>query len=211
MKDFNIESIINELKEKRALFFSEADLQLAMAMIIKEKYPNAKVWPEYSPEFNSKMHIDILVIIDGKWFPIELKYKTKGCKKSYQGETYILKNHGAKDVNCYLYLKDIQRIELIKKEVPYFREGYTLFFTNDMTYEKPPRKENCFYREFSLHQGIKKTGIMKWDENASEGTKRYCKDDIELQDEYEVKWRIFSTIDESQSGTFMYLVNRIKK
>ena len=26
--------------------------------------------------------IDILVIIDSKWYPVELKYKTRGCKKN---------------------------------------------------------------------------------------------------------------------------------
>ena len=70
-----------------------------MAWIIKDEYPNAKVRLEYCPSFNPNMHIDILVIIDNKWVPIELKYKTKGCSKVIDDETFILKNHGAKDVN----------------------------------------------------------------------------------------------------------------
>ena len=79
------------------------------------------------------MHIDILVIIDNKWIPIEIKYKTKGCCKNIDNEIYNLKNHGAKDVNCYLYLKDIHRIEIIKENVPDFAEGYTVFVTNELS------------------------------------------------------------------------------
>ena len=68
---------MQKLKEKRTIFVSEADFQLELAWIIKDEYPNAKVRLEYSPAFDLSMHIDILVIIDRKWIPIELKYKTK--------------------------------------------------------------------------------------------------------------------------------------
>lgn len=37
------------------------------------------------------MHIDILVIMNNKWYPIELKYKTKGCKKIIDNEIFNLK------------------------------------------------------------------------------------------------------------------------
>ena len=68
---------MQKLKEKRTIFVSEADFQLELAWIIKDEYPNAKVRLEYCPAFDLSMHIDILVIIDRKWIPIELKYKTK--------------------------------------------------------------------------------------------------------------------------------------
>ena len=82
IEKFNIELIISKLKEKRKIFVSEADFQLEMAWIIKEQYPNAKVRLEYCPTFDFSMHIDILVIIDNRWIPIELKYKTMVCNKT---------------------------------------------------------------------------------------------------------------------------------
>lgn len=82
---------------------------------------------EYVPSFNLKMHIDILVILQDKWIPIELKYKTKGGTKIVNHEIFNLKNHGAKDDNCYLYLKDIERIESIRENVSNFKEEYTIF------------------------------------------------------------------------------------
>ena len=128
----NIDLILHKLKEKRTIFVSEADLQLELAWIIKDEYPHAKVRLEYCPAFDLNMHIDILVILDGKWIPIELKYKTKGCQKIVDGEYYDLKNHSAKDVNCYAYLKDIQRIESIKSNVSSFQEGYAILLTNEL-------------------------------------------------------------------------------
>ena len=101
MSVFNIESIITNLKQRRQLFVSEADFQLEMAWVIKELYPASKVRLEYTPRFNPDMHIDILVILNNKWIPIELKYKTKARLKlqSYEidGEYYHLKNHGEKE------------------------------------------------------------------------------------------------------------------
>ena len=210
---FNIEEVINKLKTKRKIFVSEADLQLEIAWIIKEIYSSAKVRLEYAPRFNPDMHIDILVILNNKWIPIELKYKTKARLKlqSYEidGEYYHLKNHGAKDVNCYLYLKDIQSIELIKENVPEFKEGYTIFITNEQSYCKKPSKDDCVYKEFSLEEGIEKTGILNWSKEASPGTKKNCEEPIKLNHKYKMNWKVYSKIDDSNTGLFLYLVNKI--
>lgn len=210
---FDIENIISKLQNKRPVFVSEADLQFEMALIIKDEFPNAKIRLEYCPSFNPNMHIDILVIIDNKWIPIEIKYKTKGgknCSKQIENEIFNLKNHGAKDVNSYLYLKDIHRIEDIQEhESKFFQKGYTVFITNDLTYMKKPTKKNCYYREFSLEDGIIKSGVLKWDSKASDGTKKNCEDPIKLKGKYPIKWKLYKNIDDTSTGTFIYLVNRI--
>ncbi len=209
MSEFNIESIITNLQQRRQLFVSEADFQLEMAWVIKELYPASKVRLEYTPRFNPDMHIDILVIFDNNWIPIELKYKTKGCTYNLNGDFYYLKNHGAKDVNCYLYLKDIQRIETIKNHVPFFQEGYTVFLTNEQSYLKAPLKNNCIYKAFSLEDGIEKTGTLDWSPEASDGTKKNCEEPIILNQKYKISWKEFSKLDNSSTGKFLYLVNKI--
>lgn len=209
-KEFDIELIMTKLKSKRKLFVSEADFQLEMAWIIKEEYPKATVRLEYCPTFDFNMHIDILVVMDKKWIPIELKYKTKGCVKNIDNEIFNLKNHGAKDVNCYLYLKDIQRIERIRKNVKEFKEGYTVFITNEISYMKKPSKEDCVYSEFSLEDGIIKSGSLDWGKNASDGTKKNCEQPIILKDKYKIKWKNYSNLDDSNTGSFIYLVNKVK-
>ncbi len=207
----DIRNCINELQNKRPLFVSEADFQLELAWTIKDKYPSAKVRCEYTPSFNSNMHIDILVILDGMWIPIELKYKTKGCNKEFDGDTYNLKNHGAKDVNCYLYLKDIQRIEEVRANVPAFEEGYTVFITNEESYLKRPQKQDCVYKDFSLAEGEIKKGKMDWAEGTGAGTKKGVEDPIILSSEYRVHWEKYSKIDDTNTGTFWYLANQIEK
>jgi len=208
---FNIESSIQELSKKRKLFTSEADLQLELGWIIKEMYPSAKVRMEYCPEFKPDMHIDILVIWDGKWIPIELKYKTKGCMKRVDGDTYILKNHSAKDVNCYLYLKDIMRIEEVREKQPAFIEGYTILITNESSYLKKPSRPDCVYAEFSLEQGAIKHGEMFWGKHASAGTMKGCEQKIQLTGNYPIEWHTYSEVDNSASGKFYYLINTIKR
>ena len=93
-----------ELKKKRQIFHSEADFQFALAWEIQRCYPDAKVRLEYCPaEIDPSMHIDILVIMDELWYPIELKYKSLKCTKLVEDEIYKLKNHGAQDLGRYDY------------------------------------------------------------------------------------------------------------
>ena len=181
-----------------------------MAWVIKENYPNAKIRLEYPPSFDLNMHIDILVVIDNKWYPIELKYKTKGCKKIIDDEIFNLKNHGAKDVNSYLYLKDIMRIEKVRNNINNFGNGYTMFITNDLSYMKKPLKDNCVYREFSLEDRIVKKGKMFWSKNASKGTMKNCEEPIILNDSYNINWKCYSKLDNENTGTFIYVINEIK-
>lgn len=206
---FDIYKIIDILKVKRPVFVSEADFQLEMAWVIKEEYPNAKVRLEYCPSFDGSMHIDILVIIDNIWIPIELKYKTKGCSKTINNEIFNLKNHSAKDINCYLYLKDIERIEKIKKEENLFSKGYAIFITNDMAYIKAPLKDDSFYKDFSLENGIIKSGLMNWKLGVGKGTIKNAEKPIRLNSEYKMEWENYSIIDNSNSGIFRILVNKI--
>ncbi len=202
--------LLQKLSENRPVFVSEADFQFELGWMIKSLYPNAMVRCEYTPEFDTNMHIDILVILDGKWIPIELKYKTKGSEKVHNEIKYVLKNHSAKDVNCYLYLKDIQRIEKIKNQIgDMFAEGYTVFITNDISYTKKPGKQGCIYEDFALANGTVKNGTLVWAETAGAGTTRGNELPIELQGSYPCEWAEYSLIDNSISGKFVYLCNTI--
>ena len=217
--------IIEKLQDKRQIFCSEADFQLEMAWVIKEMYHDAEVRLEYVPTFDDKMHIDIIVFISNEWIPIELKYKTKNSKKEKMTdqitqEVFNLKNQGAKDIGCYLYLKDIMRIESIKEqkieiikgqEKNNFKEGYAVFLTNDKTYLESPQNNDCVYKEFSLENGITKHGELKWAEHTGAGTKKGIEEPIKLKGIYKMEWKEFSNVDKERKsdGTFYYLVTKI--
>ena len=207
----DIDKIMYQLSRWRPIFHSEADFQFSLAWMIKEQYPNCDIRLEFVPEFNPNLHLDILVILDGKWIPIELKYTTRKCIKTINDEVYVLKEQGAKDQGCYNYLKDIMRIEEFRDKSNNFIEGYTIKITSEISYLKPPTKVNCTYAEFSIEDGSIKTGCMNWAANTGKGTMRGMEAPIVLTGIYPINWKEYSKVDDSNSGTFMYLVNRVSK
>lgn len=207
---FDICEVIENLKRKRNIFYSEADFQFAIAWVIKELYPNAKIRLEYNPSKYLNIRIDVLVIIEDKWIPIELKYKTKGCTKLIDGEEYHLKNHGAKDRNCYFYLKDIERIENLKNNLKQFDRGYSIFLTNDLSYTKAPQSEKVFYKQFSLEDNINISGELSWHKNTGFGTMKGIEKSIFLKNNYKIKWQKYSKLDDTITGTFKILINEVK-
>lgn len=215
----DMKKVIEELSEERPIFLSEDDMKLEIAWKIKTMYPDAQIRLEYSLNYkkynlDTYERIDILVIINNGWIPIELKYKKKKFEKTIKDEYFYLRNDGAQDQGRYNYLRDIERIEKISKGVPEFIEGYTLLITNDLSYTKAPTKEDGFARNFYLFGD--KQGKIEWAKNnegkeASAGTKSGCEKTIKLENKYAMKWEKYADLDKSNSGRFVYLLNRIEK
>ena len=203
----DMDQLMTELSKKREIFVSEADFQLELAWLIKEQYPDAKVRLEYCPALQKNMRLDILVTIDGKWIPIELKYKKKGFKAQIEDEYYDLRDHGAKDHGCYDYLKDIQRIETLKKKAPPFQEGYAILLTNDPAFRVKPKSKDAHYSAFSIHEGAVKHGTMDWGPGTGDGTKgRDRAASITLAGSYKMHWKPYS---EMEGATFQVLISKI--
>ena len=207
---------MKELAEKRELFFSEADFQFSLAWHIKEKHEEYEVFLEYPFNICKKdkkgnynkntIYLDIVLKNNDKFIPIELKYKTK---ELHYGK-YNLKNQEAKDLGCYDYLKDIQRIEYFKESnKDSFDSGYAILLTNDMGYTKKPNS-NAGYKEFSLSDGEIKFGNLDWSETISEGTKKGREEPIKLNNQYHLNWNSYSNIKEvEKNSVFKYLLVKI--
>lgn len=196
-----------QLSLKRKIFNSEADFQFALAWEIQTVYPEAKIRLEYSPScISPAIHVDIMVIIDDFWYPIELKYKTISCTKNCDDEIFKLKNHGAQDLGRYDYLKDVQRIEKLKETLPNFKRGYAVLLTNDSAYWSNSERIDMVYNEFKLSENMIKTGKMIWASHAGKGTTKGRENPIELKDKYIVKWQKYSELDETRSGFLKYLI-----
>ena len=144
-----IETVLLALANERKVFWSEADFQFAFAwklkemLMLKNNNPQSTInvrlerrvdaleqrtdAPDQGNEKENSgdIYIDIWVEINEKVYPIELKYKTIQCTITDGSEEYKLKQHGACDIGCYLYLKDVERIEQISKtRGEAFRKGY---------------------------------------------------------------------------------------
>jgi hypothetical protein len=105
--DITVKEVIETLKGKRAVFFSEDDFKFAIAGEIKQKYPDSEIFLEYC--FDGKKYLDILVLWQKHTYPIELKYKTKelvveGKINSVDVE-FKLKKQGASTNGRYDFLK----------------------------------------------------------------------------------------------------------
>lgn len=200
-----------ELKEKRKIFHSEADFQFALAWEIQRLYPDAKVRLEYCPaKIESSKHIDILVIVADNYYPIELKYKTRKCTKISEGEMFKLKNHGAQDIGRYDVLYDVQRIELLSKELQNFKKGYVIFLTNDPAYWSNRTKDTSMCQAFKLTENEIKTSELRWAEHTGQGTMKGRELPIILKGKYKINWKEYSELADTKSGNFRYIILETK-
>ena len=208
--EFDLSGVMGILRQKRPLFHSEADFQFALAWEVQTQYPDAAIRLEYCPQALPDMHIDILVDLNHKVYPIELKYKTLKLETLVDGEFYALKSHGAQDIGKYECLLDIQRVEAYSQRIKNFDCGYTIWLTNDPSYWKAPRRAGTMAEEFTIHNGACKQGTMAWAPHTGFGTLKGRESPIVLQSSYTVEWIDYSSISSERSGTLRYALLQIK-
>lgn len=156
-----VEQIIDELKNSKSCYVSEAHIQLQFAIIgaklLSDKYEFVPEYPGYTmygDEEAKKTEFDLLVhdIKTKKNTLIEFKYKTKNLAKKenrvkfpvYLGGELPLANDGAQNLNRYDCWRDIYRIEQNVKnsknsassQQVKIENGFFIFITNDDLYKK---------------------------------------------------------------------------
>lgn len=208
----NLHDQMNVLMRKRSIFHSEADFQFSLAWEMQKAYPYADIRLEYCPAEYPNMHLDMFVKIEGKDFPIELKYKTLMTQMKIGGEYYNIKSHGAQDLGRYDYLIDVERIELLKKTMPSFEKGYAIMLSNDPSYWVIPKSlKETVCDSFRIHNGCEKSGSLSWQGNPSAGTTKNREKAINLQGNYQIKWQEYSKLSQDRNGTFKYLLLEVNK
>ena len=206
----DITKILNNLSNKRKIFVSEADFQFALAWEIKSEIPEAEVRLEYCPvDIDSSMHIDILVKIGQDIYPIELKYMTKQCDVAVDDERFILKNQGAQDIKRYDFIKDICRVEKLSEVMDDFKEGYCIAITNDQSYWNVSTNSNTCDAAFRINDNSIKEGKLQWAAHTGRGTNKNREEALILKNRYDICWRDYSKINDSNSGAFKYLCLKV--
>lgn len=187
----DMQKVINLLREEGRYFCSEADFQFALGRKIKELYPTVDIRFEFTPQEMSKIKLDLCIMDNGTRYPIELKYKTKTYEFEVDKEKFKLRDQQAHDIGCYDYMRDVARIENLKKileasnntDIKY-GVGYAIMLTNDPIYwNEPVRITN--YDNFRIYNGVTKQGTMAWSSEASEGTKQ-GRGSIQLVNSYKI-------------------------
>ena len=100
-------------------------------------------------------------------------------------------------------VKDICRIESFATHINSFKRGYVLWLSNEPSYWRTPTRESAGYAAFSVHNGAMKTGSMKWAAHLSMGTTRGREQDLFLNGEYEIIWKVYSDLG-IPNGLFQY-------
>ena len=195
------EELLRELAGLRPYFVSERDLQVSLAMLILKRFPELRVLPEYCPAGDPSMHIDLMLFTpEGGQIPVELKYRTRRCTLPAPEGAYTLKEQSARDLGCYLYMKDLERLEhLAACAGDRFLQGFALMITNDRGYRELPKTSGpCSYRQFSMKQDSVRTGTMRWGETAGPGTRKGNEKEIRLKGVYPMTWQDYSTVLDCQ-------------
>lgn len=195
------------LEENEKLLFNERDLQMHLAVYLKERkhydgveveyYLPTEMLPEYKKlaTRNERLYLDIVVAKEGKYVPIELKYKTKEVAVAMErfGEPFseagdgvagALKSHGAQDLGRYDFWKDVKRLELVKSRFGNVEGGLAVFLTNDTTYKAKPKG---LIENFSMAEGEPLPMEKHW----SDATRPTAegRPDFEVSKGYELRWQ----------------------
>lgn len=193
------------LKNNGTLFFNERDLQVHLAIWLKnsahaydavevEYYIPYKILGNYIWE--NELRLDIVVRKDGEYLPVELKYKTKSVSKKLlrfdeeirdeegKDSFQVMKNQGAQDLGMYDFWKDVRRIELVRSRFGRVKTGLAVFVTNDSAYLKEPKSTSNNYL-FSMKEGVHDRQ-KHWRNPDSTCAKTHP--GFTLEKEYEIKW-----------------------
>jgi len=195
-------TIINDALLFREEFFTrEQEVQIYLADYLNQKNLFDYVYLEYHIPSNAienypwkdsnNIYIDLVVCTEGKYYPIEIKYKTISQTvplKLFGTESpVVLGHHGAQNIGCYDFWKDIKRLELFEQTFEKVEKGIMLFITNDESYQLPPRNNEVGYAQFSINQNriVESGQTLDWNGALSISVNR---PPIHLVNSYFLKW-----------------------
>ncbi len=214
MRNKIIEQITKALESRNSFFLREISIQIYLAdyfiktnlydnVFVEYHIPN-KLIPSYP--WSGKIDIDIVLEKNGKYFPVEIKYKTKDqilpLKIFGQDENISLGDQVAHNNGCYDFWKDVKRIEMCEELFTNVERGIVLFMSNDPTYQIPPSKADFEYAQFSTHQGryIPGNSLLSWNKkikNYEPKNKNKNRDiSILLKYDYTIDWIPLKNIPE---------------
>jgi hypothetical protein len=187
------------LLERNTAFLKEQDIQIYLAMKLIESEIFDKVFVEYRVPINlindypwgntNKIDIDILLEKEGRFMPVEIKYKTKSTiieRRLLGTNTRIeLANHVAHTNSCYDIWKDVKRNELLASTFDSVNNGVVIFITNDEKYIHGPNNRSSYYN-FSF-RNTSEINEVRWGPNVN-ASKLISHPNYVLDITYNINW-----------------------
>ena len=186
MRQQIVQQIKKALEQRNGFFIREEDIQLYLANYLINTKLFDRVYIEYHipsdligkyPWKDKKnIYVDIVVKYEDHFYPIEIKYKTvtQEVPDSFvfgeKAKTVLLGQHGAQNIGCYDFWKDVKRVELFDETFSKCERGIVLFVSNDETYRKEPLNSVAGYANFSIHEGrsIPANSTLDWNKRDGE-------------------------------------------
>lgn len=181
MREMILQEIVRALKNRTEFFIREEDIQIYLTnhflnsgifdQVFFEYHVPADLVKNYPWKDVNNIYIDIVLEKQGLYYPLEIKFKTKSQvlpHKIFGEEMNVhLGQHGAQNIGCYDFWKDVKRIELFEEIFPKVRRGVVLFVSNDPSYQKPPLNNETGYAQFSIYEGhqIQSGTTLNWNGN----------------------------------------------
>ena len=216
--DKKINNIINGLKKKYPVFVSERHLQVAFSIEVSNVISGCKLYPEYSFDRNRRKtennkrrkneYIDLVIETNKKKFAFEFKYPVCYFEGDVNNRHIKLRHQSAWFGRRYDCLKDIERLENLKKDKE-VDGGYFILITNYKGFWDKSEGKKTKDREFRFANGIKQ-GEKKWSEDTG-GTKKGREKGISIKYSYSVSFESFSDIKSANGNTkFKVLIVKVK-
>jgi hypothetical protein len=199
-----LDQVLSALAQRRPIFHSEADFQLALAWEIQTARPEATIRLEQRVLDSPRINLDILVVLNGLRFGLELKYLRAATDVTVDGERFVLVV-GAPDLDRYDTIKDIVRLERLVDE-QLVDAGAAVVLSNSRDFWQPSATGRATgYDTFRIHDGAILTGTLEWGPTAGAGTRKGREPAHLLAGTYRASWRPFSRIGAGAATEFRTL------
>lgn len=219
--DKKIKTIIKKLKKKYPVFVSERHLQVAFSIEAEKVIKGCKLYPEYfankkhkktkKRQKEKKEYIDLVIEMHNKKYAFEFKYPVCKFEWKVDNRDIVLRNQSAWPGRRYDCLKDIERLEKLKKEKGNkINNGYFILITNYKGFWETNNGEKSSYdKKLRFENGITK-GIKKWAKNTG-GTKKGREKSITISHDYDVNFELYNNVKTGKGNTeFKMLIIKIK-
>lgn len=194
---------LERLRAKRPVFYSEADLQHALAWEIHLAHPEAQVRLEGPLLEGGRERLDVYVATERGRFAIELKYPRARFRAEIAGEPvpYARQSQDAEDDTRYDIARDIRRIERLVEEGT-ADSGCVVVLTNiSSMWRVPKQPTTALDRAFRIHQETVLAGTLEW------GSGGRLKDPVPLTGRYVCGWCDYSDLLDATGATqFRYVI-----
>lgn len=197
-----VESWMERLAEDRALFHSESDFQLALAIVMSDDVEHVrlekKVVVSERVGGQDRISVDVLGRLAGHRIALELKYPKKRLLASVGGEVFDLPASGAPDLDAVGVWRDVQRIERLLLDGS-VEAGASLTLTNYPFWSGRNSTARSNAHEFRLWEGRSvEPGSLQW-----QLRKDRVGESLGIGSAYRCSWRDYGDV---QSFGFRYLL-----